>query len=234
MRLDKFVADAMGVTRSEARNLIKKREVSVNGRTAASPAEQVEGSEEILCGGERLSREEFIYIMMNKPAGYLSSTEDKHGKTVLELLPESFRRFKLFPAGRLDKDTEGFLLLTNDGALAHNVLSPKKKVGKTYFARLALPLDENKIDILEKGVDIGGYVTKPCIVEMLTDKEVNITITEGKFHQVKKMFAAVGNEVLYLKRITFAGLELDESLELGQYRQLCTKELEKILRAIQL
>lgn len=233
MRIDKFVADALGVTRSEARALIKKGGITVGGLSVKSPAEQVDGAEEIMLGDKPLRREEFIYIMMNKPAGVLSATEDKHQKTALDLLPEAYKRFRLFPAGRIDKDSEGFLLLTNDGRLAHNVLSPKKKVGKKYFIRLLLPLGDNEIDILENGVDIGGYVTKPCRVEPLSPNEAYITVTEGKFHQVKRMLAAVGNKVEYLRRDSFAGLELDSSLEPGQYRQLCTNEIEKILHGIQ-
>ena len=160
-------------------------------------------------------------------------TGDAREKTVLDLLAPELRRRGLFPAGRLDKDAEGLLLITNDGALAHRVLSPKKKVGKKYFVRLSLPLPDDKIDILEKGVDIGGYVTLPCKVEKISDFSANIIVTEGKFHQVKRMFAAVGSRVEYLKRVSFAGLELDERLEPGQYRELCTKEIEKILLTIQ-
>lgn len=232
MRFDKFVADSLGVTRSEARSIIKKGEITVDGAVITAPAEHI-SCQEVRYKGDKITPEEFIYIMMNKPAGYLSATEDKSQKTVLDLLPEKYNRYNLFPAGRLDKDTEGFLLLTNDGRLAHNVLSPKKKVGKKYLARLSRGLDNEKIDILENGVDIGGYVTKPCKVELAEDNIVYITITEGKFHQVKKMFLAVDNHVEYLKRVSFAGIDLDEGLELGQYRQLCTKELEKILRTIQ-
>lgn len=233
MRIDKYVADALGVTRSQARDIIKNGEISVNGAVVTSPAAQLSESDAVFHGGESLFREEFVYLMMNKPAGVLSATEDGRQKTVLDLLPPTFRRAGLFPAGRLDKDTEGFLLLTNDGRLAHNVLSPKKKVGKKYFARLARPLENDKIDVLEKGVDIGGYVTMPCTVEKLSDNQVHITVVEGKFHQVKRMFEAVGNHVEYLKRISFASLDLDESLAPGEYRQLCTKEMEEILRAIQ-
>ncbi len=233
MRIDKFAADALGLTRREARTVIKEGKITVNGRTVNSPSEKVEGSEKIMLGDKPLNRAEFVYIMMNKPAGCLSVTEDSRQKTVLDLLPPEYKRFGLFPAGRLDKDSEGFLLLTNDGNLAHNVLSPKKKVGKKYFVRLSLPLDKDKIDILENGVDIGGYVTKPCKVERLSSNEVYITITEGKFHQVKRMFKAVNNSVEYLRRDSFAGLDLDAELKPGQYRQLCTNEIEKILHSIQ-
>lgn len=233
MRLDKFTADALGITRSEAAKMIKSGKITVDGRPEKNGARHVEEKNVIEHDGEPLKREEFVYLMMNKPAGYLSATEDKKQKTVMELLGDNYKRKNLFPAGRLDKDTEGFLLLTNDGALAHNVLSPKKKVGKTYYARLERPIGEDDIRTLEKGVDIGGYVTKPCSVEKLSENEVHITITEGKFHQVKKMFEKVNNFVVYLKRISFAGIPLDDSLKLGEYRQLCTKELQKILRGIQ-
>lgn len=233
MRLDKFTADALGITRSEATKLIKSGKIFVDGSPEKSGSTQIGENSVVEFEGKSLIREEFVYLMMNKPMGYLSATEDKNQKTVLDLLESKYKRCGLFPAGRLDKDTEGFLLLTNDGKLAHNVLSPKKKIGKTYYARLAEPLDENKIYILEQGVDIGGYVTMPCKVELLSEKEINITITEGKFHQVKKMLEAVDNAVVYLKRISFAGLDLDEELKLGEYRQLCTKEMEKILRGIQ-
>lgn len=232
MRFDKFVADALGVTRKDARDLIRRGGFTADGQPLTSPAASV-NCQEIRYGGEVITAVDKVYIMMNKPAGVLSATEDKNRKTVLDLLPERYRRYGLFPVGRLDKDTEGFLLLTNDGALAHNVLSPKKKVGKTYIARLARELSQEKIYILENGVDIGGYVTKPCKVEMTDPFTAKITVVEGKFHQVKRMFLAVDNYVEALKRVSFAGLELDPGLAPGGYRELCTKELEKILRTIQ-
>ncbi len=233
MRLDKFVAGAAGLTRSEARARIKSGAVTVNGSVEGNIGLNLDGSEAVCLDGRPLKASDFIYIMMNKPAGCVSATEDAREKTVLDLLAPELRRRGLFPAGRLDKDAEGLLLITNDGALAHRVLSPKKKVGKKYFVRLSLPLLDDKIDILEKGVDIGGYVTLPCKVEKISDFSAIITVTEGKFHQVKRMFAAVGSRVEYLKRVSFAGLELDERLEPGQYRELCTKEIEKILLTIQ-
>ncbi len=232
MRFDKYVSDALGVTRSEARELIKRGGFTVDGRPLTAPAAHVD-CEEVRYNGEVIAPVGMVYIMMNKPAGVLSATEDKNQKTVLDLLPERYGRYGLFPVGRLDKDTEGFLLLTNDGALAHGVLSPKNKVGKTYVARLSRELPPEKIYILEKGVDIGGYVTRPCKVELLDPQTARITITEGKFHQVKRMFLAVDNHVEALKRVSFAGLELDGALGPGEYRELCTKEREKILRTIQ-
>ncbi len=232
MRLDKFVSDALGVTRSEARDMIRRGGFTADGAPLGSPAAHVD-CQEIRYKGEKISAPDKIYIMMNKPAGVLSATEDKTQRTVLDLLPERYRRYGLFPAGRLDKDTEGFLLLTNDGALAHKVLSPKKKVGKTYVARLSRELTAEKIYVLENGVDIGGYVTRPCQVELLDPLTAKITVVEGKFHQVKKMFLAVDNHVEALRRVSFAGLELDGSLAPGEFRELCTKELGDILRTIQ-
>ena len=192
MRLDKYVADALGLTRSEARELIKRGGLTVDGQPAAAPAAHVD-CQEVLYKGEKLKPKGLVYLMMNKPAGVLSVTEDKNQKTVMDLLP----------------------------------------VGKTYLVRLSRDLDDEKIYILENGVDIVGYVTKPCKVERLEPRLAKITITEGKYHQVKRMFLAVGNHVDSLKRISFAGLELDESLAPGEYRELCTKELDKILRTIQ-
>lgn len=233
MRLDKYTADALGVTRSEAVKLIKSGKITVDGNPQKNPAAKVNETSLVETEGRLLKREEFIYIMMNKPAGYITAVEDKRFPTVMDLLGDKYRRYNIAPVGRLDKDTEGLLLLTNNGVLAHNLLSPKKNVRKTYYAELARPLTEEKIDILEKGVDIGGYVTRPCTVERLEETRVNITVAEGKFHQVKRMFEAVDNSVVYLKRISFAGLSLDESLGPSQFRQLCTKETEKILHCIQ-
>lgn len=228
MRLDKFVSDAVGITRKESKNLIKKGLVSVNGVIIKDAGQTVDESCELCVDGKRAEYKKYIYLMMNKPQGYVSATDDKRQKTVLALLDDSFSRYDLFPAGRLDIDTEGFLLLTNDGQTAHNLLSPSKKVGKEYFARLDQPLSDADICTIEAGVDIGGYVTKPSRIQKKSDNECVITIIEGKFHQVKKMFEAVGNKVVYLKRISFASLSLDPSLGLGEYRFLTPEEVDII------
>lgn len=228
MRLDKFVSDAIGITRKDSKNLIKKGLVSVNGVIIKDVGASVTESDELVIEGKKAEYKKFIYLMMNKPQGYISATDDKRQKTVLDLLPENFNRYDLFPAGRLDIDTEGFLLLTNDGQTAHNLLSPAKKVGKEYFARLEAPLSDKDRLTIEQGVDIGGYVTKPAKIEQQSETECVITIVEGKFHQVKKMFEAVGNKVAYLKRISFASLPLDPSLELGEYRFLTDEEIDVI------
>lgn len=228
MRLDKLVADSIGITRKDSKNLIKKGLVSSGGVIIKDAGANVNESDELIIDGKKVEYKKFIYLMMNKPQGYISATDDKRQKTVLDLLPENFSRYDLFPAGRLDIDTEGFLLLTNDGQTAHNLLSPSKKVGKEYFARLEKPLSESDRLKIEAGVDIGGYVTKPAHISMQSETECVITIVEGKFHQVKKMFEAVENKVIYLKRISFASLPLDPSLSLGEYRYLTPEEVDII------
>lgn len=228
MRLDKFVSDALGITRKDSKNLIKKGLVMVNGAIIKDAGANVSDTDTLIVDGKKAEYKKFIYLMMNKPQGYISATDDKRQKTVLDLLDERFARYDLFPAGRLDIDTEGFLLLTNDGQTAHNLLSPSKKVGKEYFARLEKPLTKEDAHTIEQGVDIGGYITKPSSIVQESDTECVITIVEGKFHQVKKMFEAVGNKVVYLKRISFASLLLDPTLALGEYRFLTRDEIDII------
>ena len=169
-----------------------------------------------------------VYIMMNKPEGYVSSTDDPSGPTVIELLPERMQSWGLFPCGRLDKNTVGLVLLTNDGIAAHRMLSPKKHVEKTYFFRLKKEISQEEIETLEKGVDIGDVVTKPCSVHMQAEREGFITLTEGKYHQIKRMAEAVGNKITFLERVTFAGIELDTSLERGEWRYLNEEEMALI------
>ena len=224
MRLDKFVSDGAAMTRSESRKAIKNGRVSVESKIVKDIAFQVAENSSILLDGREISYREFVYIMLNKPQGYVSATEDKKQKTVLDLIDPSYSRYQLFPVGRLDIDTEGFLLLTNDGELAHNMLSPNKNVGKTYFLRLEKPITDKEIKALETGVDIGECITKPAKAERISENEIHLTITEGKFHQIKRMAKAVGNEVVYLKRIAYGNFYLDEALKTGDYRALAEKE----------
>ncbi len=224
MRFDKLIADTLGKTRSEARALIKKGVCAADGEIIRDIARAVTGEEKITVEGVEYSYEKFIYIMMNKPAGVVSATEDKRIPTVLSLLPEKFKRYSLFPVVRIDRDAEGFLHITKDGQAADNLLAPAKKVPKDYFVRLEKTLSEEDIARLEGGVDIGGYVTKPAKVTRSDGNEAVIRIVEGKFHQVKKMFETVGNRVLYLKRISFASLPLDPNLKSGEYRFLTEEE----------
>ena len=225
MRLDKFVSDAAALTRSESRKAIKCGRVSVEGVVLKDIAMHIKENANVLLDGKEILYKKFVYIMLNKPQGYVSATEDKKQKTVLELLDSSFARYQLFPVGRLDIDTEGFLLLTNDGETAHNLLSPNKNFGKTYFLRLEKDISDNEIDLLEKGVDIGDCITKEAKAKRISQNEIELTITEGKFHQIKRMAKAVGNNVVYLRRLSYGDLYLDKELEIGEYRCLTDDEV---------
>lgn len=230
-RLDKFLSTQLGVTRSEAKELIKRRVVTVNGTVAKLFDMKIDPEKDVVCSeGKEVTYRKHIYIMMNKPQGVVCSTKDGESKTVLELLPDSIRREGLFPAGRLDKDTEGFVFITDDGALAHNILSPKHHVDKTYFARLEKPANEDDVKAFESGLAIdGGDVCLPAKLEILDDPhEVLITIREGMYHQIKRMAQARDNKVLYLKRISIGGVKLDENLALGEWREMLHKETENI------
>jgi len=228
MRFDKLISDAVGISRKDSRALIKRGECAADGIIITDPSASVSEDKKITVSGREYLYQKYIYLMMNKPSGVVSASTDKHQKTVLDLLEEKYKRYDLFPAGRLDIDTEGFLLITNDGQTAHNLLSPSKKVPKSYLARLEAPLSESDAEKIRRGVDIGGYVTKPAELEARGEKEWVITISEGKFHQVKKMFESVSNRVTYLKRITFASLSLDPALAAGEYRPLTSEETETI------
>jgi len=216
-------------TRKEVKELIKSGMVEIDGIVVKDPGIQVEAdSQEIKAGGARLFYKKFIYVMMNKPQGVISATYDSRERTVVDLLSDEYKAFNPYPAGRLDKDTEGLLLLTNDGQLSHKLLSPKKHVPKTYIARVMGKVSGKDIEAFSEGVTLeDGYKTMASQLEVLERGSISlveITIYEGKFHQVKRMFQAVGKEVIYLKRISMGKLKLDETLELGCYRELNDKE----------
>lgn len=233
MRLDKFLSETTTESRSQVKKEIRQGMVTVNGIVEKLPEKQIEEKTDCVClKGKELHYQPFVYFMLNKPAGVVSATEDTLSKTVVELLSREDYRKDIFPAGRLDKDTEGFLLLTNDGELAHRLLSPKKHVDKTYFVRLRDALSEEAGAKLETGVSIGEKKdTRPAKVERVDTDTILLTIQEGKFHQVKRMLQAVDNQVLYLKRITFGGLSLDESLAPGEYRALSDEEVKLLYDA---
>lgn len=228
MRLDKFLSNLNMGSRSQVKELLKKGSITVNGRTAVNPRQQIdERKDSIICCGQQLVYQPFFYYLLNKPAGVVSATEDRSCKTVVEFLPPDKRK-DIFPVGRLDKDTEGLLLLTNDGELAHRLLSPKKHVDKVYLVKLEKPLSREQADRLEQGVDIGEKkLTLPAKVNFLSPLEIELTIREGKFHQIKRMMQAVDNRVLYLKRIAFGNLRLYEDLKPGEWRELTAEELGK-------
>jgi 16S rRNA pseudouridine516 synthase len=231
MRIDKFLSNMGYGSRKEVKILLKSKAVRVNGNEVRDPKVHVnELSDEVTVGSERVEYAEFIYLLMNKPPGVISATEDKYDQTVIDLLAEEEQNFEPFPVGRLDKDTEGFLLLTNDGKLAHELLSPKKHVDKRYFAIIDGEVTEEDGTAFSNGVVLeDGYKTKPAVLKILKSgavSEIELTITEGKFHQVKRMFLSVGKEVTYLKRLSMGPLELDPSLGLGEYRHLTEPEIE--------
>ncbi len=223
MRLDKFLGTAF--TRSEARKLIKSGAVTVNGVTAVKADFKVdENSDTVICGGEQIVYREFIYLVMNKPAGFVSAVWDKKQRCVTELLRDEHRRFEPFPVGRLDIDTEGLLILTNDGALTHELISPKKNVVKKYFAVTDLPMEDADAELFASGMDLGDFTALPAKLEFTENKnEIYISVSEGKFHQVKRMCEKCGKKVTYLKRVSIGGLHLDSALKCGEYAEL-TKE----------
>ena len=231
MRLDKFLCQLNMGSRTEVKNLIRRGQVTVNGAPAMSPEQKIdEHADRIACRGQLLCYQAHVYYMMNKPQGVVSATKDRLDKTVLDLLRPALadqdRKREIVPVGRLDKDTEGLLLLTDDGALAHELLSPGKHVNKTYLVKTAEVLTETDIHALETGVDIGEKrKTLPASVEVLEPKLIRLTIHEGKFHQVKRMLQAVHNEVLALKRVGFGPLLLDETLAPGDVRALTEEEI---------
>lgn len=229
MRLDKFLCDTAGFTRTEAKNAVKKGQIAVNGQVQKAADFKVkENTDTVTFQGKPLSYAAFHYYMLHKPAGVITATEDKKESTVMDILREEKVK-NLFPVGRLDKDTEGLLLITDDGELAHNLLSPKKHVDKEYLVKVRDSISEEDCRKLSEGVDIGDEKpTAPAKVERVAEKEILLTIREGRFHQVKRMLQAVGNEVLYLKRLSMGRLRLPEDLEKGAYRPLSEEELYKI------
>lgn len=227
LRLDKFLCEQGIGTRSEVKKLLKKGLITVNDEIQKSPEQKIDPKKDCVAyNGKILCYREFYYYMLHKPAGVITATEDKAQKTVMELLKEDYRK-DLFPVGRLDKDTEGILLLTNDGELSHALLTPRKHVPKTYLVEIPEALNISQIQALEQGLDIGDEkMTMPANVEILDARHIFLTIHEGRYHQVKRMLTAVDSQVLYLKRMTFGPLSLDESLEKGSYRALTDLEVQ--------
>ena len=235
VRLDKFLADAGAGTRSEVKKYIQKGQVQVNGKSVKKPELKVTEEDQVVMNGQELhAAPEYVYYLFNKPAGCVSATEDFRDKTVLDYIEEKDRRKGLFPVGRLDKDTEGFLLITDDGPLAHELLSPKKHVDKTYYAKIDGQVTEEHVKQFREGLDIGDEKkTLPAVLTILLSgpvSEIEVTIHEGRFHQIKRMFEAVGCKVTYLKRLSMGSLVLDETLPPEEYRPLTEAELEGLTK----
>ncbi len=230
LRLDKILAHMGFGTRKEVKLLVKRGKVTVDGQVVKDSGLQVNPSVSVIAvDGQPVRYREFVYIMMNKPAGVISASFDERQETVVDLLPEEYAPFEVFPVGRLDKDTEGLLLLSNDGKLAHELLSPNRHVPKTYFALVEGQVTQEDVDFFKAGVALDdGYKTRPAelvILERGDTSEIELTIHEGKFHQVKRMFEATGKEVKYLKRLSMGSLKLDPELGMGEFRELTDEEL---------
>ncbi|MBC1323992.1 rRNA pseudouridine synthase [Listeria welshimeri] len=227
MRLDKLLSHTGFGSRKEVKPLLKSGAVVVNGTIQKDSKMQVNpDKDEITVHGTPVVYQEFVYFMLHKPQNVVSATEDNVSETVIDLLAQEDTLTNPFPVGRLDKDTEGLLIITNDGTLAHNLLSPKKHIDKTYYAKIDGEVLLEDVKAFAEGIALDdGYICKPARLEIINPNEIKVTIQEGKFHQVKRMFAARGKTVSYLKRISMGQLQLDESLELGEYRPLTETEL---------
>ena len=231
MRIDKYIANCGYASRKDVKKLIKQGAVTVNGEVCKKAEAQVDEGGIVCVNGERLVYREFVYLMLNKPQGYVSAVFDKKYPVVTDLVDEEYAHFEVFPVGRLDIDTEGFLILTNDGQFAHEMTSPKKNVYKRYFACVDKPMEENDIEEFAKGMEFKEFTAKSARLE-ITDNpcDVYIEIAEGKFHQVKRMCERVGKNVVYLKRVAIGNVGLDESLPLGGARELTLQELDMLYK----
>ncbi len=229
MRLDNFITKALGVSRSDATKLIKNKQIIVNDKRAIKKDMYIDEQKDVIkYNNEVLTYKEFVYIMLNKPKGYLSATIDSKDKTVLDLI--DIKR-EIFPVGRLDKDTEGLMLLTNNGKYAHMLTSPNYHVEKKYYVELAQNINEEDIVLFCNGLQVRDgkdelYTTKQAKLDKITNNTCYVYITEGKFHQIKRMFEKINNQVVYLKRVKFGDIELDPNLELGKYRELTEDEIK--------
>ncbi len=237
-RLDKVLSNFGFGSRTEIKSAVKKGRVSVDGKTIKDSSIHVNPTEcEIVMNGIKLEYRKYIYLMMNKPQGVISATTDTRQKTVFDIMPDEYKCFDLFPAGRLDIDTEGLVLMTNDGQLAHEILSPKKHVVKQYYAKVMGRVDIADIQAFEKGVTLDdGYNTLPAKLEILKSddiSEIKLSIVEGKFHQVKRMFEAVDKKVIYLKRLSMGMLKLDENLGLGECKELTEEDVDLLRASVQ-
>lgn len=232
MRLDKFLTETNIGSRKQVKELIRKGKVSVNNIAIIKPETHIdEFNDTVLVKADKVIYKKYRYFMLNKPAGVVSAVIDSQCKTVVDLIDKRWQK-DIFPVGRLDKDTEGLLILTNDGQLSHNLLSPNKHIEKTYYVELDSNINNSEISLLQNGIDIGeDKLTRPAKIEFCDDgckSKVLISITEGKFHQVKRMFKAVGHKVIYLKRISMGSISLDSNLKLGEYRELTSDEIKKL------
>lgn len=231
LRLDKYLADCGVGTRTEIKKLIRTGAVSVDGSTVLAPNTKVdEKSAAVYIDNREIKYRKYVYLMLNKPADYVSAVRDNHYKTVTDLVPSEYKHFDVFPMGRLDIDTTGLLILTNDGVLAHKLLSPANHIPKKYIAEVDTLITDGDIEMFAQGMDLGDFTAKPAALRLLKETEngceTEVVIAEGKFHQIKRMFEKTGKKVINLKRVEMNGLVLDEKLKPGQIRELTEEEFE--------
>lgn len=226
MRLDKMLSECGVASRKESARAARAGQITVNGTPVRNADTKIDPEKDavVFCG-RLVQYRKYVYFLLNKPDGYVSATEDGRDPVVTDLFPEEYRKMGIFPCGRLDKHTLGLMLITNDGALSHRLLAPKNHVSKSYRFCVKFPLSEIDVNNLEEGVDIGGYVTKPCRISLSDEKSGVITIVEGKYHQIKLMMEAVHNQITYLERISFGSLSLDPALDRGEWRELFAEEI---------
>ena len=228
-RIDKVISNQTGYSRKDVKDLIKKNRIRVNDFIVNEPDYKVDSNKDrILLDGKELTIQKYIYLVLNKPKGYVSATEDKNDLTVLDLVPEEYRHRNLFPAGRLDKDTTGLMIITDDGEFAHNILSPKKHVKKTYLVEIDIPLTEKMVEECKKGIILNDGVCQSAELKIIDSNQGLITLTEGRYHQIKRMFGCLKAKVINLKRISMGEFYLPEDLEEGNIRELTPEELQKI------
>lgn len=229
-RIDKIISSQGYGSRKEISKMAKNGRIYVNGIVCKSADMKIDPlNDKILFCGEEVKYSKFVYILLNKKAGYITATEDKKQDTVLKLLPERYQKMDIFPAGRLDKDTEGLLLLTNDGEFSHSIMSPKNHVEKTYYAKIEGTLIEDSVKLVEEGLELGdGLQCMPAKLKIINDTEIELTIKEGKYHQVKRMVACLGAKVVYLKRIAIGNLRISDDMELGDFKLLSEVDILEI------
>ncbi|MBQ9782858.1 MAG: rRNA pseudouridine synthase [Clostridia bacterium] len=227
-RIDSLFSSCQILSRTEFSKIVKQKRVKVNGEILKTPSQKIDvEKDEVLLDDKKVEFNKYIYIMLNKPQGVVSSTDEKGATTVIDILPSEYRLKGVFPCGRLDKDTVGLVILTNDGISAHKRLSPKRHAKKVYYFETADQVSSKVVSEIENGVTLkDGYTTKPCQIKMITDSSGEITLIEGKYHEIKRIFGAKNNKITYLKRISFAGIQLDNDLKEGECRPLTSQEIK--------
>lgn len=229
-RIDKIIATQTEYSRKDVKKMISQKKIEVDGKIIKSADEKIKENAVIKINGKELNIKKNIYLILNKPKGYISATEDKNMKTVLDLVPEKYQHRALFPAGRLDKDTTGMMIITDDGKFAHNILSPKKHIKKKYNVTIDIPVTKEMITGFERGIQLNDGECKKALLEITGEYTADVTITEGRYHQIKRMFGCYGAKVIELNRVQMGEFILPSNLKLGQCREITVKEIEQIIK----